>query len=113
MVCTHTENGRGPYGYKGLNGLNMWKALWGKPRLGWMDGVKVSLDSRGMTVEAAQQCAEEVKEWQALVHMQVIENKAAMFTSCAPLEQSSLLWWLITWYVVEGSLRDTVLMRLG
>ena len=25
----------------------------GRPRLGWMDGVKVALDNRGMTVEAA------------------------------------------------------------
>ena len=25
----------------------------GRPRLGWMDGVKVALSSRGMTVEAA------------------------------------------------------------
>ena len=25
----------------------------GRPRLGWMDGVKVSLGNRGMTVEAA------------------------------------------------------------
>ena len=25
----------------------------GRPRLGWMDGVKVSLSNRGMTVEAA------------------------------------------------------------
>ena len=27
----------------------------GRPRLGWMDGVKVVLGSRGMTVEAARQ----------------------------------------------------------
>ena len=27
----------------------------GRPRLGWMDGVKVALVNRGMTVEAAQQ----------------------------------------------------------
>ena len=41
----------------------------GKPRLGWMDGVKMALDSRGMTVEAARQCAKDSKEWRALVHM--------------------------------------------
>ena len=29
----------------------------GRPRLGWMDGVKVALGNRGMTVEAARQCA--------------------------------------------------------
>ena len=28
----------------------------GRPRLGWMDGVKVALGNRGMTVEAAHQC---------------------------------------------------------
>ena len=38
----------------------------GRPRLGWMDGVKVALGDRGMTVEAAPQCS---KEWRALVHM--------------------------------------------
>ena len=34
----------------------------GRPRLGWMDGVKVALGNRGMTVEAARQCAKERKE---------------------------------------------------
>ena len=29
----------------------------GRPRLGWMDGVKVALGNRGMTVEAARPCA--------------------------------------------------------
>ena len=29
----------------------------GRPRLGWMDGVKVALGNRGMTAEAARQCA--------------------------------------------------------
>ena len=41
----------------------------GRPRLGWMDGVKVALGNRGMTVEAAGQCTEERKEWRALVHI--------------------------------------------
>ena len=41
----------------------------GRPRLGWMDGVKVALDNREMTVEAAQQCAKNQKAWRALVHM--------------------------------------------
>ena len=41
----------------------------GRPRLGWMDGVNVALDNRGMTVEAARQCAKARKEWRALVHM--------------------------------------------
>ena len=38
----------------------------GRPRLGWMDGVKVALGNRGMTVEAARQCAYDRKEWRAL-----------------------------------------------
>ena len=33
----------------------------GRPRLGWMDGVMVALGNRGMTVEAAQQCAKDRK----------------------------------------------------
>ena len=41
----------------------------GRPRLGWMDGVKVALVNRGMTVEAARQCAKDRKAWRALVHM--------------------------------------------
>ena len=41
----------------------------GRPRLGWIDGVKVALCNRGMTMEAAQQCAKDYKYWRALVHM--------------------------------------------
>ena len=40
-----------------------------RPRLGWMDGVNVALGNRGMTVEAARQCAKDRKEWRAVVHM--------------------------------------------
>ena len=41
----------------------------GRPRLCWMDGVKLALGNRGMTVEAARQCAKDRKVWRALVHM--------------------------------------------
>ena len=41
----------------------------GRPRLGWMDGVKVALGNRGMMVESARQCATDRKAWRALVHM--------------------------------------------
>ena len=34
----------------------------GRLRLGWMDGVKVALGNRGMTVEAAGQCMKDRKE---------------------------------------------------
>ena len=40
-----------------------------RPRLGWMDGVKVAVGNRGMTVEAARQCAKDRKAWRALVYM--------------------------------------------
>ena len=39
----------------------------GRPRLGWMNGVKVALGDSGMMVEAARQCAGDKKEWRALV----------------------------------------------
>ena len=41
----------------------------GRPTLGWMDGVKVALGNRGMTVEAARQCAKDRKASRALVHI--------------------------------------------
>ena len=41
----------------------------GRPRLGLMDSVKVTLGYRGMTVKAARQCAKDRREWKALVHM--------------------------------------------
>ena len=41
----------------------------GRPGLGWMDGVKVALGNRGMTVETGRQCTKDWKEWRALVHM--------------------------------------------
>ena len=43
--------------------------VWGRKGLGWMDGVKMALGSRGMMVEAAPQCAKDRKEWKSLVHM--------------------------------------------
>ena len=41
----------------------------GRPKLGWMHGVKAALGNRGMTVDAARQCAKDRKAWRALVHM--------------------------------------------
>ena len=34
-----------------------------------MDGVKVALGNRGMTLEAARQCVKNRKEWRDLMHM--------------------------------------------
>ena len=44
----------------------------GRPRLGWMNGVKVALGNKGMTVEAARRCAKDRKAWRALGHMYII-----------------------------------------
>ena len=41
----------------------------GRSRLGWMDGAKVALGNRGITVEAARQCAIGRKKWRTLVDM--------------------------------------------
>ena len=41
----------------------------GRPKLGWIDGVKLALGNRGVTVKAARQCAKDRKAWRALVHM--------------------------------------------
>ena len=35
----------------------------GRPRLGWMDGVKVALGNREMTVEAARKTGKNGKPW--------------------------------------------------
>ena len=60
---------RSPYGQKGVDGKVSGGRVQGRSRLGWMDGVKVALSNRGMTVEAVQQCKKKWKEWRALVHM--------------------------------------------
>ena len=41
----------------------------GRPRLSWIDGMKMALGNRGMPVEAARQCTKDQKEWRALVQM--------------------------------------------
>ena len=41
----------------------------GRPRLGWMDGVKVALGNGGVTAEAARRCAKDRREWRAQVHV--------------------------------------------
>ena len=66
-----------------------------RPRLGWMDGVKVALGNRGMTVEAAQQCAKDRREWKALEHMQLNEFHSALFPwHCVLSNRPPVLWWL-------------------
>ena len=63
---------------------NLWiKGCWwrvrDKPRLAWMDGVKPALGCRGMKVKAEEECAEDMKEWRAQVHIEMIGIKAAIF----------------------------------
>ena len=69
MVWTHGENGWVPYGKKGVDGVSNWKAGTGQTEVRMMDSVKVALNSRDMTIEAAQQCAKDRKEWRTIVHM--------------------------------------------
>ena len=45
----------------------------GRSMLGWMDGVKVALGNRRITVDAARQCAKDRKEWRALAGAYVTE----------------------------------------
>ena len=67
----------------------------GRPRLGWIIGVKVALAYIGMTVEAARQSTKDWKEWRALVHMLLDEFHAAIFTwPCVLWDPPPLLWWL-------------------
>ena len=67
----------------------------GRPRLGWMDGAKVALGNRGMTVEAiaARQCAKDRKDWRALVHMELNEFHVAIFAwPCILSDLPPVLW---------------------
>ena len=69
-----------------------------------MDGVKVALGNRGMTVEAARQCAKDRKEWIALVLMYLNEFHAAIFAwPCVLSDRPLMLWWLS-----HGEGRDAV-----
>ena len=60
-----------------------------------MDGVKVALANRVMTLEAARQCAKDRKEWRTLVHMYLNEFHAANFAwHCVLSDHPPALWWL-------------------
>ena len=69
MVWACGKNGLVPYSQKVMMAEVSGGHLRGRPRLGWMDGVKVAMGNRGMTTEAERQCAKDRKEWRALVHM--------------------------------------------
>ena len=77
----------------------------GRPRLGWMDGVKVALGNRGMTMEAERQCSKDRKEWRALVQVKLNEFHAAIFAwPCVLSDSPPVLWWLS-----PGEWRDAVI----
>ena len=109
MVWACGKNGRVPYGQKGVDYVNKWRRVRGRPRLGWMDGVKVDLGNRGMTVEATRQCAKDRKEWRVLVHMQLNEFQAAIFTWHCSFGLPSHALVVITWRGVGCR----YMMRLG
>ena len=76
----------------------------GRQRLGWMDGVKVALGNRGMTVKAARQCTEDRKEWRIVVHVYLNEFHEAIFAwHCVLSDRPPVLWWLS-----PGEERDAV-----
>ena len=81
----------------------------GRPSLGWLDGVKVALGSRGMTVEAARQCEKDREEWRVLVHMWMTEFHAAIFPwlLCLPDRPPTL------WGLSPGEGWDAVLDLVG
>ena len=41
----------------------------GRPRSGWMDGVKMAFCNKVITGEAARQCAKDRRKLRSLVHM--------------------------------------------
>ena len=53
--------------------------VWGRPRLGWIEGVNVALGNRRMTVGTGWQCAKDRKEWRAQVHMHLNEFHVVIF----------------------------------
>ena len=61
MVWACGKNVWVQYGQKGVDGGSEgW--VWGRQRLGSINGVKVALGNGRMTVEAVQQCAKDRKE---------------------------------------------------
>ena len=69
LVWACEKNGLVPFGQKSADGGCSGVRVRGRPKVGWLDGVKVALGNRGITVEAARQCAKDRKEWRAMVHM--------------------------------------------
>ena len=68
MVWAREENGRIPTTRWVLMAAAELRAR-GRPRICWIDGVKVVLGSRMMTADAARQLAKGRKKRRALLHM--------------------------------------------
>ena len=70
MVWACRNNGWVPFGQKGVDGRSQWRAGTRETEVrldGWCE--LVALGKKGMTVEAARQCAKDRIEWRALIHM--------------------------------------------
>ena len=78
----------------------------GRPRLGLISVMKMTLGSRGITVQAAQQCVKDRKEWSTLVHMEMLHIKNGtqpfVFDSCVLSDRPPALWLLLTRRVVDA-----------
>ena len=72
----------------------------GRPRLGWMDGVKVALGNRGMTVEAARKIGKSGEPWYIVTEW---VPRGHFAWHCVLLDLPSVLWWLS-----HGEGRDAV-----
>ena len=69
-----------------------------RPRLCWMDGVKVALDTRGMMVKAAQRTGTSEESWFICIRL-LSFTRPFLLSSCVLFGPS--LWWIITFRVVE------------
>ena len=71
IVWTCGKNGGVPYGQKGVDGRSQWGTgtRESEVRLDGLCEGSQTLGNRGMTAEAAHQCAKDRQEWRALVHM--------------------------------------------
>ena len=66
----------------------------GRLKLGRMDGVKVALGNRGMTVEPVRQCMKNQKEWRAPWYICNQFHVAIFAWHCVHLDCPPMLWWL-------------------
>ena len=78
----------------------------GRPKLGWMDGMKVALGCREKTGQAEKQCVKVNKEWIALVHMKMIEFHMPIFARflCSfRLPSQTLVMYHLEWMILHDA----------